>query len=709
MQAALARIMLVDDDVSMHEDMAVVLCLGEDNVHAVEQAARSLISSFSAEDALREMRAAKIARDPLAVVFVKLSVELDGVELARLIWEENPATEVVLFSDCLMYSFESVVCKLGLRPNLMFMQKPFEFVAIQQIVLNLSQKWQLAQQQQRYRDELEAIVEQRTRELRDSVMTLEKLKNKAEALTQSKSLFLSKMSHELRTPLNGILGFLQVLKGSMLSVQQTKIADQLEKSGRNMATIINDLLEFSRVEAGALTFEQSTFDLHDLAAEVADLSAVLLNDKPVEIGLIFEPGLPRMVVGDPFHLRKILLNLLSNAVKFTHEGEIVLTLAIQPVIGGSLKGDELDGHYQLRVQVQDTGIGMTQEQQNNVFQPYVQSDPSIIKRYGGTGLGLCIVRQMSELLGGQVRLYSEAMQGTRVVATIDIKWGAEQQLESVQNCVLFTEHQTTLACLQASQDYWAQSNRAIFVPCLITAWNNGELQALIAQAAKPFQSVLFDPRTFVLIDHGELLTTMARCLVESNGNAQLFLLLPMARLNAAYPLVRSNTVKIIHKPVKPHELAMLTRHQAAIETLDQPIDHNQGLEAQLARGNWRILVVDDNETNTLLVQSMLARAKIQTQVVHSGAAAIEQASQHFFDLILMDCNMPGLTGYQASASIRAAGLNTLTPILALTAEHRPQDNPDFAHSGMNGAITKPLEMDLLFECLLHYLPDPELP
>ncbi len=417
-----SRILVADDLPSIHEDYRKIL--------APPAPARSPISGFAdfaphlanpptpeiavsfelecvlqGENAIRAVTDARASGRPFAVAFldVRMPPGIDGVETARLLREIDPDLQIVLCTAYSDYSLGDIARRFPESDGLLILKKPFDPVEVQQLARSLSRKWRLAAEHRTLLASLEERVAQRTAELSSARAELEVALHAAEAASRAKSEFLANMSHEIRTPLNAVLGMSELLHGTPLSPVQREYTETIRTSGDALLAVINEILDFSRIDHGRLELEQVPFDLRACIREAIDISAAPAAAHGLTLRRDIEDTIPERLLGDPNRLRQILLNLVSNAVKFTERGEIVVTVRRQTAT---------DGSAWLRFSVRDTGIGIPPDRHDRLFQAFSQVDASTTRKYGGTGLGLAITRRLVLLMQGRIWVESAPGDGS---------------------------------------------------------------------------------------------------------------------------------------------------------------------------------------------------------------------------------------------------------------------------------------------------------
>ncbi len=557
---------------------------------------------------------------------------------------------------------------------------------------------------ERAQDRLEAIVSERTSELTALNEELRAARDRAEAGAMSKSQFLANMSHEIRTPMNGILGMTELLLQSNLEGEHQELLQTIRSSAENLLVVINDVLDFSKIDAGKLELNPKPFSLREAIAAAVGPLALQAEKRGLELVLSFRPGTPDRLAGDAIRLRQIVTNLVGNAVKFTETGEIEITCD---------RESRKLGESTLLISVRDTGIGVAEEDWPSIFRAFEQADGSSVRQHGGTGLGLAIACQLAELMGGRLWIESEPGKGSTFHFTVRMSSLSEEGQEEgylsgddvAAPGVLVVEDSLTA---RASLTSMLQSLGLPFAE----AGDGGSAMATLDEArggGNPFPVVLVDS-SLPGMDGVELAARIGR----SKGLAgSVILMLPQSeRLSSEARGRTSGVQSFVSKPVVPGELIQALRVALGKEA-PQELKEVTGLDEKVDAPGLRILLVEDNPVNRKLAVRMLVPRGHRVTLAEDGVQAVQAVENGEFDLILMDLSMPQMDGLQATAVIRGMekGSGRHIRIVAITAHALVGDRERCLEAGMDGYLTKPLRLAELFSMVegstATSLPNPE--
>jgi two-component system sensor histidine kinase/response regulator len=516
---------------------------------------------------------------------------------------------------------------------------------------------------------------------------MSKARDEATAASRLKSDFLTNMSHEIRTPMNGVIGMTDLLLETNLDDRQRDYAQTVRNSGEALLAIINDILDFSRIEAGKLEIEDIEFSVRTIVDGVMDLLAPGAQAKGLELLALIERSVPAVVSGDPGRLRQVLTNLIGNAIKFTQAGEIVVRAAAVESSGG----DSI-----IRFEVSDTGDGIEPEKIGVIFQSFVQADTSTSRKYGGTGLGLSISSQLTALMGGDCGVSSQLGTGSTFWFTIcvharresDVLAAPDASLDGV-TVLIVDDNATQRSVLSEYLTDWGMRVTGVDS-------SDAAMETLRAAAGSDgrFSLALLD-RTMAGMEGLELRDAI---LDDPVLTTRLVLMTDLAGDGDNGSEVHSDVCTYLSKPIHQQALLASVRVALGLQTADVgPTETSASAVSAAGHGEpGRILLAEDNLINQRVVVAMLRTAGYKVDTVLNGAAAVEAFASQPYDAILMDCQMPELNGYEATAAIRAREHGgRRTPIIAVTAGARSEDRERCLSVGMDGYLAKPLNKDAL--------------
>lgn len=525
-----------------------------------------------------------------------------------------------------------------------------------------------------------AVLGERERELREA-------RDNALRFAQLKSDFAATVSHEIRTPLNGVVGTLDILLATELPQKPRQFVKMAWDSAQYLLELINNILDFSRLEAGRVEMECTAFELAPLIEDVLELVTTLALQKGLDLAYLILPDVPARLVGDPGRLRQVLINLVGNAVKFTDSGNVQVLAQL----------DERDAErVALRLIVTDTGIGIATDKQIHIFESFTQADPSATRHYGGSGLGLAICKQLVTLMDGDIGVSSAPGQGSRFWVTLPLAAATPPKPPAgpywpQRRALVMDDNETTRQFVQQALGQWG-------LHCVGAVDVRSALAELerAARAGEPYHLMVLDGTAGSQVQDEPLL----RRWIKQQDGLRLVL---MSRFEGDCASLLDLVHAVLSKPLRERTLQEAVAQALGDTGVDKPLS-TPGTPPRAADDPC-VLVVEDNRTNQAVAQGMLAVLRCQTEIANGGHEALMAFKRQRWDLILMDCHMPEMDGYQVTAAIRALEdhTNQRTPIVAMTANAQSRDVEKCLASGMDDHLSKPLTIERLQEKLRRWM------
>jgi two-component system sensor histidine kinase/response regulator len=534
-------------------------------------------------------------------------------------------------------------------------------------------------------------------------LDLEKAKREADEANEFKSSFMARMSHEIRTPLNAITGMSYLLKKTEISLTQSMYIDRITQAANNMLSIINDILDFSKIEAGKVELEITSFSMDQVIQDVVNIISYKIEEQGIGFRLSKDPLVPNWFFGDSKRIQQVLLNVLNNAAKFTTAGEVSLDVRLM-----AKENDK----YHISFTIKDTGIGMSEEQVNRLFTPFEQGDSSINRRFGGSGLGLSIVKNLLDMMGGEIKVFSTPGEGSTFI--IHLSLNVDKEKEAVYIKALSANHfkdvRTLVLEKSGANINLIESYLGSFgMHCELTSSESSALTMLEAangKFAKPFDLFIIDYDTPA--EGGFNFVEAIRNNNKIVKIPKLIMLLPMMRVDLFDRLNEYGIDMGIGKPIIPSILlnGILDIFNLKAVSGSQPRS-KESATIKLDQPH-RVLLAEDNKTNQLIAKALLEQIGIESIIANDGREAVEQYQEHgdSIDLILLDLHMPVMNGYEAAEKIRALSSNV--PIVAMTADVILGVRDKCQQSGIYHYISKPFNPDHFIQSIKDIILENEL-
>ncbi|HGP2219319.1 TPA: two-component sensor histidine kinase BarA [Salmonella enterica] len=537
-----------------------------------------------------------------------------------------------------------------------------------------------------YHEEMQHNIDQATSDLRETLeqmeiqnVELDLAKKRAQEAARIKSEFLANMSHELRTPLNGVIGFTRLTLKTELNPTQRDHLNTIERSANNLLAIINDVLDFSKLEAGKLILESIPFPLRNTLDEVVTLLAHSSHDKGLELTLNIKNDVPDNVIGDPLRLQQVITNLVGNAIKFTESGNIDILVEKRALSNTKV---------QIEVQIRDTGIGIPERDQSRLFQAFRQADASISRRHGGTGLGLVITQKLVNEMVGDISFHSQPNRGSTFWFHINLDLNPNVIIDG-----------PSTACLAGKRLAYVEPN-ATAAQCTLDLLSDTPVEVVYSPTFSALPLAHYDIMILsVPVTFREPLTMQHERLAKAASMTDFLLLaLPChAQINAE-KLKQGGAAACLLKPLTS------TRLLPALTEYCQLNHHPEPLLMDTSKITMTVMAVDDNPANLKLIGALLEDKVQHVELCDSGHQAVDRAKQMQFDLILMDIQMPDMDGIRACELIHQLPHQQQTPVIAVTAHAMAGQKEKLLSAGMNDYLAKPIEEEKLHNLLLRYKP-----
>ncbi|MEE9127720.1 MAG: response regulator [Planctomycetota bacterium] len=712
------RILIIDDNSAIHDDIGRVL-QDEEQGEELDELEAELFdtpsqkkqaspfvteSAYQGKEGYLMVKKAVEAGAPYMLAFVDMRMPpgWDGLETIQHIWKADPEVQVVICTAFSDHSWDSIVHVLGHADRLLILKKPFDVMEVTQLAWALTQKWILARQAQMKQSELEDLVSARTNSLeaaRQELLgvnkQLAKARDQASASNEMKSDFLAAMSHEIRTPLNGVIGTASLLTETELDHQQADYVETVRSSAESLLTIIDDVLDISKIEAGEMSLEQRSFDIRRAVDHVADLMVAESGPKGIQMIVRVKNNVPRCLIGDEVRIGQVLTNLMGNAIKFTHEGHVLINVYYRA---------NPEGVHELAIAVEDTGIGIPEDKLQLIFGAYDQADAFTATKYGGTGLGLAISKKLCEMMGGRISVTSKFGEGSRFTMHLPLEVDeANRELPEPPSClknlsaVVLSPRKLIRALLKEQFTDWGLHVVAV-----------GTVEEALAktqklQAAGASLGIMIVDQANGITDESQILLALREANLAKEP--PILLLSDPVQAITKSDFESAGYAASLGKPIRMDRLAMFIARivdptgsgQKSMAMTNagfkpQPMSDGSTEGAPLSAETC-ILLADDNSTNQKVALQMLERLGCAVDVATNGQQAIDMHNAGSYDLILMDCEMPQVDGFEATKRIRGTESGARrVPIIAMTANAMSGDRQRCLSAGMDDYVSKPYRL-----------------